>query len=196
MNQTVWTIMNFTGGNGKTSLAVALALQLGFDVITNDLLSPLEQVFKEDQLIKLDRNEQVPDLPEESQVIFDFGGHVDKRVIKALRLSQFVIVPVMSGSLNREVSFETIVEISRFSEKIVLCPMSYRSPSELKEIMDGLTDFSYPIFPIKYSKAVPKIFDDRRSLHSLRDDNGLSRYHYTMICDQIDALIHYLRGGS
>ena len=116
-------------------------------------------------------------------------------MIKALRLSQFVIVPVMSGSLNREVSFETIVEISRFNEKIVLCPMSYRTPCELKEINDGLRDFEYPVYPIKHSKAVPKMFDQRCSLHKLKDETGLSRYHYTPICNQVDALIHHLQGN-
>ena len=194
MKQTIWTVMNFKGGNGKTSLAIALALHLGFDIITNDLLSPLEQVFNEDQLIKLEHKEQVPDLPDDCHVIFDFGGHIDRRVIKALKLSQFVIVPVMSGSLNQSVSLETIVEISRFTEKIVLCPMNYRTEIELEEIKSALTVFKYPMFPIKHSKAVPKMFDKRRGLESLRDETGLSRYHYAAICNQVEGLIHYLRG--
>jgi cellulose biosynthesis protein BcsQ len=194
MKNKVWTIMNFKGGIGKTSLTLALALHLGFDVITNDLLSPLEQLFNEDQLIKLGRNEHIPDLPDACRVIFDFGGHVDKRVIKALKFSQFVIIPVMVDSLNLEVSNETIIEVSRFTNNIVLCPMSYRTPGELKNIEDGLIDSNFPVFPIKYSKAVPKMFDQRRSLHSLRDNDGLSRYHYTQICNQIDELIRYLQG--
>ena len=49
-------IFNIKGGQGKTSLAVNLALTLNAGVITNDVYSPIEKVLPEKQFMKIALN--------------------------------------------------------------------------------------------------------------------------------------------
>ena len=80
------TIFSLKGGVGKTSISVNLALTLKYGVITNDVYTPLERVVSKESLLKLEQNQALPDLPESYDIIFDFGGYVDSRVIKAINM--------------------------------------------------------------------------------------------------------------
>ncbi len=85
------TVYNFKGGTGKTSISMNLALTMDYSVVTNDLYSPLEKVLDDKRILKLNHDDNLPVFPENYDLIFDFGGHVDVRAIEALKQSRWVI---------------------------------------------------------------------------------------------------------
>ena len=50
-------IYNIKGGQGKTDIALNLALTMDFNLITNEPLSPLDMVLGEDNFLKLGQND-------------------------------------------------------------------------------------------------------------------------------------------
>ena len=66
------TIYNFKGGPGKTSCAMNIALTMDYGVVTNDIYSPIEEVF--DNVLKVSPSEEFPDFPTDAEVIFDLGA--------------------------------------------------------------------------------------------------------------------------
>ena len=80
------TIYNFKGGAGKTSCAMNIALTMDYGVVTNDIYSPIEEVF--DNVLKVSPSEEFPDFPTDAEVIFDLGGYIEARSITVLRNSK------------------------------------------------------------------------------------------------------------
>ena len=97
------TVYNFKGGVGKTSIALNLALTMDHAIISNDIYSPLENVLSEKYFIKLNHDDELPTLPDEYDIIFDLGGHIDPRAVDAMNQSDWIIVPTTRDFIDMQV---------------------------------------------------------------------------------------------
>lgn len=62
-------IWNLKGGQGKTVLALSLAMLKGFYVVTNDVRSPIDEILLEGRAHRMGINESLPDVPDNVNLI-------------------------------------------------------------------------------------------------------------------------------
>ena len=55
-------VFNLKGGQGKSSIALNLALSLKFDVISNDKITKLEKILPEDNFMKIEKDQDFTDI--------------------------------------------------------------------------------------------------------------------------------------
>ena len=114
------TVWNFKGGEGKTTIACAIALEGDWAIITNDLHSDLTSALDESRYLVLDPGQPLPtkeDL-EGANIIFDPGGFLDTRMIDAIKMSDYVIIPISEPGrkLNSERFMASILEIEQYNK--------------------------------------------------------------------------------
>lgn len=189
------TIFSLKGGVGKTSISVNLALTLKYGIITNDVYTPLEKVIAKESLLKLDQNQALPDLPESYDIIFDFGGYVDSRVVEAINISNYVIIPVTSSYLDLQLAINTVEEIKKYNNNIIIVANMLSSQKDYSLIQEAMKkmDYIYPIMPIKRTASIKNIFSNKQSVESLVSKGGLSKYHYQNAKSQFDDLVKLLK---
>lgn len=189
-------VYNIKGGQGKTDISTNLALTMDFNLITNDLLSPIEEVFEEGTYIKLKRGQALIDYPD-NDIIFDFGGYLDERAISALKQSNFVIIPVINEFKDVYTTINFIQEIERYNQNILIVANKTEKGDyeNIKEIMkDNYPD--YMVLEIKKSRAMPNIFREKRSIQEMVNQGGLWRHNYKKINEQFNKLIEALKHGE
>jgi cellulose biosynthesis protein BcsQ len=186
-------IYNIKGGQGKTDIALNLALTMNYNLITNEPLSPVELVFKEDNFLKLDQNEDFPEIPPEIDVIIDFGGYLDKRAIQGLKQADYVLVPVINEFKDVHTTINFIQEIEEFNRHIIIIAnkTKNRDYEEIKKIMSQFYP-DYPVFEIKESRAMPNILKDKMSIQEMVNQGGLKKFNYYSINQQFNKLVQAL----
>lgn len=190
------TVFTLKGGQGKTSISLALALSYDFLVITNDEYSPIDKVLPKGHVKHLKQGEVLPSVPDDVDLIFDFGGYPDGRVIDALGCSDWVIVPVIYDSpLEMQTAIKTIREVEPYNNNIVLVVnKTHKGTFETASaILDGFV--KYPMFEIKQSTAFSKMVSEGKSIPQLMADNFLLGYHYKVPSQQIEAIKSYMDKG-
>lgn len=190
------TVFTLKGGQGKTSISLALALLYDFLVVTNDEYSPIDKVLSKGQVKHLKQNESLPPVPADVDLIFDFGGYPDGRVLDALACSDWVIIPVIYDSpLEMQTAIKTIREIEQFNKNILLVVnRTHKGTFEAaKTILDGFV--KYPLFEVKQSTAFSKMVTEGKSIRQLMDDNFLLGYHYKVPLQQVEAIKSYMDKG-
>ena len=187
------TVYNFKGGVGKTVISMNLALTMGYSIVTNDIYSPVEKVLDEDRILKIHHDEILPVFPEDYNIIFDLGGHIDKRAISAIRQSDFVLVPVIKGFINIQVTIDTITELVDLNQHIIIVA-NQTKPGDMKEISNAIRQFfNVPVFEIKQSRSLPNIFKDKKSIRKMVSEGGLKKYHFNAVANQFDVIIGYMK---
>lgn len=189
------TVFSLKGGVGKTSISVNLALTLKYGVITNDIYTPLERVISKKSLLKLQQNQNIPKLPDSFNIIFDFGGFVDSRVIEVVKMSDYIIIPTTSSYLDLQLAINTIEEIKSYNNKIIIVANMLTIVKDYEIIKESLKKmhYKYPIMPIKKTASIKNIFSNKESVESLVSKGGLSRYHYQNAKSQFDNLVKLLK---
>jgi len=187
------TIWNLKGGQGKTVLSLALAMQYDFYVVTNDVHSPIDQILEDGKALRVGNNESLPDVPEELNLIYDFGGYPDHRVIEAAKKSKFVIIPIIYGSaLEMQVTINAISEIEEYTNNIIIIANKC-SKGDFERVRETLSKFyQYPIFEIKSSTAFSKSIDKKMSLGELIKSNPLFGYHYKKPLQQLEEVMNFI----
>lgn len=186
-------IYNIKGGQGKTDIALNLALTMDFNFITNEPLSPVEMVLDEDNLIKLDQEDDFPEIPPEIDCIFDFGGYLDKRAIEGLKQADYVLVPVVNEFKDMHTTVNFIQEIEEYNSNIIIIANKTQKGDydAIKEIMAENYP-SYPVFEIKNSRAMPNILKEKISIQDMVAQGGLKKFNYSIINKQFNTLIQEL----
>ena len=184
------TVFSAKGGVGKTLTSLNLAYTKQWMIITNDTLSPLQTVMKKEHLLKLKPDQEIPTIKSDAPIIFDMGGHLDPRVIKAIKQSTKVIIPFLVDEMTMKVTALTIKEVEQYSKNIILLANKIKTDNEFemaKMAMSIICD--YPVLRLKESKALPKIFSSKESIKQMISKGGLKKYHYQSVNDQFEDLI-------
>lgn len=193
------TVYSLKGGQGKTSISCELSLELNWPIITNDIHSPLETILTEDSILKLAPGEYIPAVEEleEAELIFDFGGYLDPRIIDALKMTDLVIIPVsdFGKKLDTQGFISSIAEAEAYNNNIIIVLNKMREEdavdvrAELKK-----HKYSYPIFEIRKSEAIEKMLNTGVSISQIVKDGGLLGWTYRGINGDFQKLIKYIKG--
>jgi hypothetical protein len=183
---------NFKGGVGKTSIGVNYALSNDMAFITNDIYSPVEDIFPPERFMKVGVDNKFPDLPSDIDVVFDLGGYVDGRVLEVVRGADAIVVPLSDEYKDKFVTVSFIEEIQEFTSKIVIVANKLENKASyfnIKRIIDGkFGDGAYPIVPIKITKAFNHVTDSGDSLHEIVKKGGANGYHFKPVLQQFKQL--------
>jgi cellulose biosynthesis protein BcsQ len=175
------SIFNFKGGQGKTTIALQIAMKEGVGVITNNVYSPIERAIPDSgKVLKLNPNQDMPTLPEDLSVVIDLGGEPDHRAISAFQQSDCVIIPIrIEGALEDEeaeltVSMRAIEEAKVHNDKIIIVAnqSSDKAFDEFQRIFSK--KYNYPILQLSHSSGLQKVYKGQ-TLEQRRDANPFGK---------------------
>lgn len=195
-----YVVYNFKGGQGKTSISIELALELGFGIVTNDIITELEAIFPKELLLKLEPDQPLPSAKDfdGADIIFDFGGFIDSRVIPALEMSEYVLIPLVDiDKLNKDAFVKTLVAVSAHNKNIII--ILNKMPEKGKELVKEETkrlNLTYPIFEIKNNGALKIVMEEGRPISEIVKDSALRKYFYHSTELQFQEIIKYITKGE
>ena len=187
------TVFNLKGGQGKTTLSLSIAMLYDFFIVTNDEYSPINKLLPSGHVKHITKDQGLPSIPDSINVIYDFGGYPDVRVIEASKMSDWVLIPIIYESpLDMQTAIKTIREIEQHTKKIVIVINKTKKGDmeKAKKILDDF--FSYPLFEVKKSTVFIHMVQKKQSIKSLFEGNYLYRYHYKEPYRQIEALKNFI----
>lgn len=188
MKIVVW---NLKGGQGKTVLSMAIAMLEGFYVVTNDVHSPIDEVLGEDRALRLSMRDKLPETPPEVNLIYDFGGYPDARIIEAAKIADCVVVPIIYDSpLEMQVTINALAEIEKYTDRIVIV-INKAKPGDFERAEAVFAEFGYeyPIFEIKKSTAFGRAIEHKKSLQEMVDERTGYSFHFAKPLEQVRTLI-------
>ena len=185
------TIWSPKGGQGKTSLALAIALEFSWLVATNDTHSPIDEVLPEGEAVRLLPGEAFPEIEAGDKLIYDLGGNSEERVINAAKLSDAVIMPVIYNSpFEMQVFLEGVAEMMQINPSIILV-VNGCEKGKFKSTREIITGFfpTLPIVEMRKSRAFSRVIEDGKSIGDMCKDSGLDNYHFSPVKRQLHALM-------
>lgn len=188
------SIMNFKGGEGKSSIALNLSYTYDYGIVVNETYSVLKKHLDEDHLLI------VPgDIPKNlDDVIYDFGGGITKYMQPVLERSDIIIIPFVVELLDMEVTLECIHSILslKLGDKVVLVPNLISVEDKSYPILlETLKEYEFdhlPLCPIRKSAAVKNIFIEHRTVAEMQAEGGLNGFNYRRVNKDFNNLINLI----
>lgn len=183
------SVMNFKGGQGKTSIALNLAYSFDYGIVANETYTVLKNHLDDNHL--LITTDAIPSGMDD--VIYDFGGGITKHMTDALKRSHVVVIPFIVEQANVEVTVEAINSVLALNKNIILVPNKIKaSDKDFETLLDTLKEFSFdhlPICPIRSSMALQNIFTEHKTIAQMQSEGGLNGFNYRKVSEDFNNLI-------
>lgn len=200
----IWSIK---GGVGKTSIALNLHYTTNIPVITNEEYSLLESVIDSKKKLKiLKSSEDVPSIPSNFDIIFDFAGgvHRDKRIKKAIDQVNTVIIPITPRKADIKGGLATIRELESYgigNRTVIILINNYRNKDELskieafllKMIKNSSLSKECKVCKLKQSKALEMIYDKKKSIREIRKSDPLLGHSFRLVDNDFYKLLKFIK---
>jgi cellulose biosynthesis protein BcsQ len=188
-------VFNLKGGQGKTSIAVSLALHYKTAIITNDSCSRLELILPKTAFKEIGTKEkEIPNV-DDVDIIYDFGGWLDLRIISILKTADLVIIPIIfNGFLDLQKGVQSINEVLRYNKNILVIVNATKGKDYtiVKSSIMGIFD-KLPIIEIKKTTAFSKIFEMEKNIEEIIEKNKLLAHSYKNVQEQLNILYNFIK---
>jgi len=186
------TIWSTKGGVGKTSICAELHFRLGWPVVTNERRSMLRFLVDEKKLKLLDPKESIPNI--KGDMLFDFGGYIDERVISAVKQSDYIIIPTLYEIPDIQGCIDTINSVKDYNKNIIVIINKISSSNLLQFANETLSKIDgLQIKNLNQSRAFPNIYKYKNGILDIVKDNPLLKFSYRKILKQFDDIMNILQ---
>ncbi len=188
-------MFNLKGGQGKSSIALNLALELKANVISNDVITQIEDVLPEDNFLKIEKSENFPLIEENIDIIYDLGGWIDSRIVDVVEDADLIIIPMINGIMNNKTSLNSIEQIKKINSKILIIANKtkkgdYDIICEL--IKRYFPNDDFPILELKETTAFEKILEREKSINEIIKSDKLLKFNYSKVVEQFNCIIDFI----
>lgn len=187
------------GGQGKTTHAVAFARHQGAHFLTFDYDNGTRGLYE--GMLPAGRFHEITPTSklvayEGEDHVFDFGGYLDDRIIRAARVCDQCVVPIAFQSPAEIKPFiDTVAELSKHNKHIIIL-INNTEREYLKDLQAAIRkNFSYPIFIIPRSKFISKLSVYQKTPLELLEGEGvpfLQRHHLKSLAPAFAEFYAYL----
>ncbi len=187
------------GRQGKTTHAIGYAQYKKSKLYTNDIQNATKELygdmFKEGDFVEIGIGNKI-EVDDKHDIIFDFGGYIDSRLVDVIKYVDACIVPISYQSKSEYIpAIRTINALAEHNKNIIILINNTVTKliPEIKEALEG--DYpNYPLFVVNSSRYISRLANYQKTLFDLLEvGDGLDKHRIQeTLIPQIKAFYDHL----